>query len=621
MHSRIYITYHKDTHLVHGGILTPLQVGVGPDLPGCSERDNRGDNIAERNDRYCEMTAAYWVWKNADHHDYIGLLHYRRFLDFNENRLHLDEWGVVNWPAFTTDFEARFGLDDTSIMAAVSGYDIILPRKWSVRKAGYRNLRDHYVRAPHHHESDLIVCRDVITRRCPEFLPSWRRVFSGDRGWFNNMFVFRRDIFTEYCGWLFPLLDEVEKQIPFDRYGVQERRVMGYLAERLLNVWMLHYLEANPDSKVRELDRVFIQDPSPKVWDPGISRDQERVVSVVIASDNNYVPHLGALITSIFANISSQSNVDLLVLDGGISDENQDMLQRLVPTESSLHFIPMRDEFTSYFTHMHFSRATFYRLILDGMLKSRDKIIYIDCDTIVLGDLCELWDIDMEDAPIAAVHDYIMEHFCRSRVLSADFTGSLPAGAYLRDYVGIPAEYCDHYFQAGLLIMNLRRIRELGLSKRMTDSLLARKYWFLDQDILNKYFCGSHISLPTEWNFVNCTDEIRASLGRSRVRELEEASRNPKMIHYAGYEAKPWVNPSAYLGEYYFYYLRRTFWYEQVLGLREPSARQTAAQGAPGGFRGKLRRGLRRLWRRLPWYVRRVANPAAYSIQRRLMGG
>ncbi len=92
------------------------------------------------------------------------------------------------------------------------------------------------------------------------------------------------------------------------------------------------------------------------------------------------------------------------------------------------------------------------------------------------------------------------------------------------------------------------------------------------------------------------------------------------MIHYAGYEAKPWVNRSAYLGDYYFYYLRRTFWYEQVLGLREPGALQASAQGAPGGVRGKLRRALRRLWRRLPWYVRRVANPAAYSIQRRLMG-
>jgi lipopolysaccharide biosynthesis glycosyltransferase len=289
--------------------------------------------------------------------------------------------------------------------------------------------------------------------------------------------------------------------------------------------------------------------------------DLDSVISVVIASDNNYVPHLGALITSIFDNIAKGTAVDLLILDGGISAANQMMLTRLIPNDSSLHFIPMRDEFTSYFTHMHFSRATFYRLILDSILTSRDKIIYIDCDTIVLGDLLELWEIDMEDKPVAAVHDYIMEHFCKSNVLSADFAGSLPALSYLREYVGISAKNCDKYFQAGLLIMNLRRIRELKLSKRMTDSLLSRKYWFLDQDVLNKYFCGSQITLPAEWNFVNCTDDITSSLDQRRVRELEMARANPKLIHYAGYEAKPWVNQNAYMGEYYFYYLRRTHWY------------------------------------------------------------
>lgn len=621
MRAKIFVTYHKETHLVKSGILEPIQVGSGPDLEGCNSRDNQGTNIADRNDRYCEMTAAYWAWQNAGAMDYIGLLHYRRFFDFNENRLHLDDWGVENWPAFTTDFETRFGLDDAAITAAISGHDILLPRKWSVRSAGYRNLYEHYAKAPYHHESDLILCRDMIARTCPEYLPSWRRVFSDDRGWFNNMFVLRSSIFRAYCSWLFPLLQEVEPQIPLERYGVQERRVMGYLAERLLNVWLLHYLDQNPDTSIRELDRVFIEDPSPKVWDPGIRSDQDSVISVVIASDNNYVPHLGALIASIFDNIAAGTCIDLLVLDGGITRVNQAMLSRLVPSSSSLHFIPMQDEFTSYFTHMHFSRATFYRLILDNILTSRDKIIYIDCDTIVLGDLRDLWEVDMEDMPIAAVHDYIMEMFCRTKTLSADFTGSLPARTYLRDYVGIPEEHCDNYFQAGLLIMNLRRIRELGLTKRMTDSLLSRKYWFLDQDVLNKFFCGSHISLPAEWNVVNVMDDISSHLDRRRARELEEARSNPKLIHYAGYEAKPWINPSAPLAEYYTLYLRLTFWYEEVMNLPSRSRRDgdgTRRSLAPGmGWR----KALRKVWRRLPWFVRRVANPAAYAVRRRVKGG
>ena len=87
MQSKIYITYHKSSHLVNGVILSPIQVGTGPDLPGCVLRDDSGVNIAHLNDRYCEMTAAYWVWKNDCSHDFIGLLHYRRFFDFHETCL------------------------------------------------------------------------------------------------------------------------------------------------------------------------------------------------------------------------------------------------------------------------------------------------------------------------------------------------------------------------------------------------------------------------------------------------------------------------------------------------------------------------------------------------------
>ena len=61
MRAKIFVTYHKDTHLVKGGIIEPIQVGNGAGLMGLATRDNTGTNIARRNDCYCEMTAAYWA--------------------------------------------------------------------------------------------------------------------------------------------------------------------------------------------------------------------------------------------------------------------------------------------------------------------------------------------------------------------------------------------------------------------------------------------------------------------------------------------------------------------------------------------------------------------------------
>lgn len=627
MHAKIYVTHHKKTHLVRNSILVPIQVGHGAGLEGCLHRDNTGDNIAERNDRYCELTAAYWAWKNGCNADYIGLMHYRRFLDFKENRLELDTWGVENWPSFTSDFTSRFGLDSDWIVKAIGAHDILLPKPWSVRNAGFRTLYEHYCKAPHHHEADLIRCRDLIARSCQEYLLSWDEVLRGERGWFNNIFLLRANLYEEYCRWLFALLGELEEEIPIKTYGVQERRVLGYLAERLLNVWVKHHIHQHPHTSVQELDRVFVKDPSPRAWDPaprfiasGKGEKPSRTISVVVASDNGYVPHLGALICSVCDNLASDTALDLLILDGGISAANQAMLKRLLPGNASIHFIAMQDEFASYFTHMHFSRATFFRLVLDRVLASREKVIYIDCDTIVLGDLGELWELDLEEHPVAAVHDYIMESFCRGRVLSADFTGSLPAKTYLKTYVGIADEDCGRYFQAGLLVMNLRRIRELNITQQMTDALLGRKYWFLDQDVLNKYFCGSHLSLPAEWNVINMIDEISGNLEEHRVKELKKARERAKLIHFAGYEAKPWVNPSAPLGSYYFYYLRRTFWYEEVMGVGRLSADVGRVMEERAKSRGQWRRTLRRLWRSMPMRVRQIGNPVAYSLRRRLMG-
>lgn len=64
-----------------------------------------------------------------------------------------------------------------------------------------------------------------------------------------NMFVMKKELFDEYAMWLFDILGEVEKQIDISEYSVQEARVFGYLAERLMDVWILtngfNYTEVN----------------------------------------------------------------------------------------------------------------------------------------------------------------------------------------------------------------------------------------------------------------------------------------------------------------------------------------------------------------------------------------
>lgn len=651
--ARVYITYHKPSHIVSShSSLIPIQVGSGSAIPGISCRDDQGANIAQLNDRYCELTALYWIWKSletlelqvnstcaatsADHlPTHIGLLHYRRFFNFavppaTESRTKIgkssfvqpDVWGVLNERSFTYDFQDRYGLNDQSINHLCDQFDIILPKPWSVRQAGFSSLREHYCQADSHYAADLDRCRTILAEMYPAMLASWDKLMAGDRAYFNNMFVMRRDLFSSLCGWMFPILAHIEPLIPIHQYGTQAKRVMGYLSERLLNLWLLEHRRHHPETSIAELDRVFVSDTTPKVWDPPLptSAAEHNLVSVVIASDNNYVPHLAALILSICDNFTGKRDLDLLVLDGGITQENQRLLIRLVSGISGvqLSFIPMMDEFQDYFVHMHFSRTTFYRLVLEKLLPSRNKVIYVDCDTIVLGDLAELWDLDLGDKPLAAVPDLIMEHFCRAKVLSADFTGSLPAADYLSRYLGVASSPTCAYFQAGLLIMDLAKMRKLNLGQAMVHELTQARYWFLDQDVLNKYYASNYLPLPNSWNFVNCEAEIIDTLSEESRNRLRQSASQINLIHYAGYEAKPWINKHANLSCHYFYYLRQTFWYEQVLEALQPILSTPATSAEPLSIR--FRRRLRSHWRMLPFRVRQLLNPIAYRMLREIRG-
>ena len=610
----LYTVYHKATHIVENPYIKPIQVGNQANIPSIGLRDNQGKEISDKNDSYCELTAQYWAWQNDHVSDYIGIMHYRRFFDFNTDIARvLNTYGIIEEPAFTLAFAKKYGMSAESVRAQIEGYDLILPLEWDVRQAGWQNIRQNYTDSPHHHERDLETTRAVIAEYYPDYLPYFDRVMQATSGYFTNMFAMRRPLFAAYSEWLFAVLGEVETRCDISHYDTQERRVFGYLSERLFNVWVQKTLAEMPQLKVNHLRRVFIHDTTPKAWYAAPVVSDKPVVSVVIAADNNYAPHLGALLCSILAHFPTHKYLDLLILDGGISIENRAMLMRLMPDNAKIQFLELSGEFTELNTHMHFSRATFYRLILDTLLPEREKVLYIDCDTIVLDDISTLFEVDLGNHALGAVFDYIMHHFCQTNVPSIDFTGSLKAKEYLQTYVGLGKDW-ENYFQAGVILFNVKKLRQLNISEVMISALLEKRYWFLDQDILNKYFRGDIIFLDPSWNVVNCGHEIYAGLPDAYVKALQKAEAAPKLIHYAGYEAKPWNNRVAKFSEYYFYYLRQSFWYEQVIFAF--ANEQGATIAIPQ--KSLLWRAARKCWQAMPYFMKRRLNRLKGYLQHKL---
>lgn len=180
--------------------------------------DNIGDNISKLNPYYCELTVLYWGWKNSDA-EIKGLCHYRRFL--SNSRI---------------NFEKRLYLTENQIKDALKDNDIILGEPTYYQ---YKKNMDTYIAGGCGKEEDLVILRDVLNEFYPEYINAYDKVMMSYKMSYCNMLIASNHIYNAYTEWLFSVLKKLEPRINIsDRVGNQ-KRVYGYLAERLLNVWVM----------------------------------------------------------------------------------------------------------------------------------------------------------------------------------------------------------------------------------------------------------------------------------------------------------------------------------------------------------------------------------------------
>ena len=231
---KVIVATHKPYWMPNDPLYVPIQVGAYKDrgndrnaadqVGNVEDRellrfvtDDTGDNISKRNANYCELTGLYWAWKNLDA-DYLGIAHYRRH--FTIFRGTGDRRDVL-----TLD-QARSLFKDT---------DVLLPVK------RYYWIETNYNQYAHaHHAIDLDKAREIIIEQCSDYIPAFDTVMKKTSGHRFNMFIMKRKLADCYCEWLFSILFELEKRLDISTYSANDKRVFGFVAERLLDVWIMH---------------------------------------------------------------------------------------------------------------------------------------------------------------------------------------------------------------------------------------------------------------------------------------------------------------------------------------------------------------------------------------------
>jgi hypothetical protein len=188
---------------------TPIFVGNGDNVKNYL-RDNTGDNISSKNPNYCELTAFYWIWKNDKKSDYVSIEHYRRF--------------------FMSPLIKPISI--FKVEKLLKKYDVIESENITFKTS----LKDYYKNK--HYESDLDVVEAAITKLSPEYLPSYYKIINGNKACMCNMIIMSKENFDNYCEWLFSILNYVEKNIDINNRSDYQKRVFGFISERLQNVWV-----------------------------------------------------------------------------------------------------------------------------------------------------------------------------------------------------------------------------------------------------------------------------------------------------------------------------------------------------------------------------------------------
>lgn len=219
MDIRIYVATQKKIDWNLDACYIPIYVGASlktEQNPYGYCADNEGINISQKNKTFCELTALYWMWKNSNA-DVVGLAHYRRFL--SDRR-------------FSTNAQKAVGTRE--IRRLMQDYDLILPQKsclWGTVKKQYSTGQ---------YTKDYELCRTIISKKYPAYINDFDVVSNSDTIYICNMFIGKKEIIDQYCQWLFDILFDLEDRVDLSEYSVSEKRIFGYLSERLFNVWLHH---------------------------------------------------------------------------------------------------------------------------------------------------------------------------------------------------------------------------------------------------------------------------------------------------------------------------------------------------------------------------------------------
>ena len=269
------------------------------------------------------------------------------------------------------------------------------------------------------------------------------------------------------------------------------------------------------------------------------------VIPIFFAVDDGYIPFLAVALQSLIENSSKNYYYSIKILYTNIEEENKQKISKYKKENVNIEFVDLnyyiKKVKDKLYTRDYYTKTTYFRLFIPNLYPQYDKAIYLDSDIVVLGDIAELYNVNMGNNLIAAAPDDVIQ---TTKVFQE----------YAEKVVGV-ADY-RNYFNAGILLMNLDEFRKFNFQEKFLYLLETIKFTVAqDQDYLNRLCKGKVKIIDKAW------DRMPIAIDDMKEEDI-------KVIHY-NLAYKPWHFENVLYKTYFWKYAQKTEFYKQIEDIRK----------------------------------------------------
>lgn len=268
-------------------------------------------------------------------------------------------------------------------------------------------------------------------------------------------------------------------------------------------------------------------------------------IPIFFAIDDQYIPFLAVALKSLIENANKDYKYLIKVLHTNVQEEHMKQIKKYEDENVNIEFVDLSYYIgkiqDKLYTRDYYTNTTYFRLFLPELYPQFDKVLYLDSDIIVLGDISELYNTDMGTNLVAAAPDDIIQY---NKVFQD----------YAELVVGV-AKY-QHYFNAGVLLMNLDELRKFKFEEKFLYLLGTVKFSVAqDQDYLNRLCKGRVTLISHDWDVMPYVND-------------ETKPEDIRLIHY-NFAYKPWHFEDVTYHEYFWKYAEKTEFYDEIIKIRD----------------------------------------------------